>query len=528
MMRLMSRMPFDPMKTAAMRKAKPAQGQEPLPLAPHEERALIEAHASGAPPLSASAAGSAQKPLSVSQTNGLVAHAMNVALPAQFFVQGEISNFKTYNRGHAFFTLKDAQAELPCMMWSTDLQRLKFKPRDGMAVIARGAIRLYEQQGKVQLYVDTLLPQGAGSLELAFRQLCDKLRNEGLFEQTRKRPIPKFPRHVALVTSRTGDVLHDVLTTAWRRYAGLRVSLFPVRVQGEQAAGDIIRALQLLSAHPSAIDLILLVRGGGSLEDLWAFNEESLARAIIASRIPIATGIGHEPDTTIADLVGDLRGPTPTGITELTIPDARALCGEIASHAALLTRDIRRAVTFWHTRLDRATLTLRAVTADALRTRRHALEQHARKVAAIEPRHAIAQGWRRSDEAQRRLQQATRLRLMRKRDQLTAFDHRLQRNAPQIGLPRLRDRLAHLESRLAVALHSRVAARLQKLAAVEAQLRAVSPQAVLDRGYSITSDKEGNIIRSAAQVQRGDVLTTRVAEGEIQSTVGKPKQGQLF
>jgi exodeoxyribonuclease VII large subunit len=340
---------------------------------------------------------------------------------------------------------------------------------------------------------------------------------------------------VALITSRTGDVLHDVLTTAWRRYPGLCVSLAPVRVQGEQAAGDIIRAIELLNAYQGTIepphlklDLILLVRGGGSLEDLWAFNEEALARAIAASRIPIATGIGHEPDTTIADLVGDLRGPTPTGITELTIPDVRALCGEIASHAAMLTRDMRRMATFWETRVDRAAISLRAAAAEAVQKRRDALDRQARKIAAIEPRHAIAQGWRRVEESQRRLAHAARSRLTGRRELLTGMQHRLQCAAPQAGLPRLRDRVAHLASRLTLALRGKLSARLQKVAAVEGQLRAVSPQSVLDRGYSITSDKQGNIVRSKTQVQRGDVLTTRVADGEIQSTVGKPKQGQLF
>ncbi len=209
-------------------------------------------------------------------------------------MQGEISNFRTYDRGHAFFTLKDKVSELPCVLWKDALARLKFRPKDGLAVVARGAVRLYEPQGKLQLYVETLFPQGAGALELAFRQLCEKLRDEGLFAQERKRPIPRLPEHVAIITSRTGDVLHDVLTTAWRRFPGLRVSLFPVRVQGAQAVADIIHAIELLGGYSgSKIDLILLVRGGGSLEDLAAFNDEALARAICARSCQIATGIGH-------------------------------------------------------------------------------------------------------------------------------------------------------------------------------------------------------------------------------------------
>jgi exodeoxyribonuclease VII large subunit len=381
--------------------------------------------------------------------------------------------------------------------------------------------------------VEALFPQGAGALELAFRQLCEKLRAEGLFEAARKRAIPKLPRHVALITSRTGDVLHDVLTTAWRRYAGLRVSLYPVRVQGDGAAGEICRAIELLNGHHARlsegqIDLILLVRGGGSLEDLWAFNEEAVARAIVASRIPIGTGIGHEPDTTIADLVGDLRGPTPTGIAELTIPDTRGLCAELQSQGAILTRDMRRLVTQWETRLDRTAVALRSLGAESVAKRRAALEAQARKIAGIEPRHGIAQGWRRVEEAQRRLEHAAESRVAERHAALMRAAHRLERASPARGLPRLHDQVAHLEARLGAVMRARILGGVQKIAAVEGQLRVVSPQAVLERGFSITSDKEGKIVRSAEQVRRGDVITTRVADGEIQSTVGKPKQGTLF
>jgi len=501
--------------------------------------------AADAPPLTGAAAGSAHKPLTISQANTLLAHALAAALPAVFFVQGEISNFRTYDRGHAFFTLKDAGAELPCILWKDALARLKFKPKDGLAVIARGAVRLYEPQGRIQLYVETMWPQGAGALELAFRQLCEKLRQEGLFEAGRKRAIPRLPRHVAVVTSRTGDVLHDVLTTAWRRFPGLRVSLYPVRVQGEQAAPDIIRAIERLNAYgeqlaaweskiesgggrKSKIDLILLVRGGGSLEDLWAFNDEALARAIVASRIPIATGIGHEPDTTIADLVGDLRGPTPTGVTELMVPDVRALSAELQNRAALLTRDVRRTVTLWRTGVERTAVQLTAVMREAVRERRQRVEQHARQVAGIEPRHAIAQGWRRVEEGQRRLVQAACEQLRTRMADLTGIAHRLERSSPLGRMGRLRDRVGHLEGRLRAALAGRLAGARQRLEAGARQLRGVSPEAVLERGFSITKDKDGIIVRKAEQVRRGDLITTRLFEGEITSTVGKPKQGTLF
>jgi exodeoxyribonuclease VII large subunit len=497
------------------------------------------------------AAGNAQRPLTISQANTLMAHALAAALPAVFFVEGEISNFRTYDRGHAFFTLKDVGAELPCIMWKDALGRLKFRPENGQAVIARGAVKMYEPQGRIQLYVETMWPVGAGALEAAFRALCEKLRKEGLFDAARKRKLPRVPRHIAVITSRTGDVLHDVLTTAWRRYPGLCVSLVPVRVQGAQAAGDMVRAIELVNRYneenvklktqnaklgfeeaeaATSIDLILLVRGGGSLEDLWAFNEEILARAIVASRLPIATGIGHEPDTTIADLVGDLRGPTPTGVTELTIPDARALSAELGNRAALLTRDVRRTVTLWRTNVERSAVALTAAVREAMRQRRETVEGCARQVAAIEPRHAVAQGWRRVEEAQRRLWLAMRDRVRGGGGEaaLVALSHRLERVSPLGRIGRLRDRLGHLELRLAQALRTRVTTARERLAAEEMQLQAVSPQAVLERGYSITTDKDGTVIRKAQQVKKGDIITTRLADGEITSTVGKPKQGSLF
>jgi exodeoxyribonuclease VII large subunit len=515
------------MKSAAMRSAKSRQSAflspDAPPLAPHEERSLIEAAAelsSTSPdPAQMAAGGTAQRPWTVSQVNTCLNNLLTDALPPAFFIQGEISNFRTYDRGHAFFTLKDPSAELPCVIWKDALARLKFKPKDGLAVIVKGAIRLYEPQGKIQIYVDTILPQGAGALELAFRQLCDKLRDEGLFEPARKRSLPKLPQTIAIITSRTGDVLHDVLTTAYRRFPGLHTLLYPVRVQGKEAAPDIIRAIQNLNSHntslspqPSSfspiprIDLILLVRGGGSLEDLWPFNDESLARAIVASAIPIATGIGHEPDTTIADLVGDLRGPTPTGITELTIPDVRALSADLASKSALLSRDLRRLLDLSSATLDRTRLHFTTGFAESLRNRRQRLDLLCRHVERIEPRHAIAQGWRRVEEAA----------------------HRLERASPRLHIQRHRDRLDHLRTRLHTALLARTAAATQRIAALSDHLRLVSPQSILDRGYSITTHQDGTIIRSTAQVKKGDLLTTRLADGEITSTVGKPKQSSLF
>jgi exodeoxyribonuclease VII large subunit len=518
---------------------KKAMSPEAPPLGVSEERALIEAAAIAGEIREQEAAllsaGTAAKPLSVKQVNALVNQVLLGSLPPSFFIQGEISNFRVYDRGHAFFTLKESGAELPCVFWKDGLARLKFKPKDGMAVIARGAVKLYEPQGKLQLYVDTLLPQGAGALEVAFRQLCDKLKLEGLFEAARKRPIPRVPQRVVIITSRTGDVLHDVLTTAYRRFPGLHTMLYAVRVQGDEAAGEIANAIKAINLHQSKIenqdskiDLVLLVRGGGSLEDLWAFNEEIVARAICASTIPIATGIGHEPDTTVADLVGDLRGPTPTGVTELTIPDVRTLLNELASRASLLTRDMCRQIERNRSTLDRIALQSQSALREAMRNREMRIDLLCTQIGRIEPRHAIAQGWRRIEEGQRNLQSVLARRIRLGMDGLNRIHYRMERCSPAATIERQRHRLGQLSFRLESALAARRAAAEQQIKALEMQLRVVSPQSVLDRGFSITTDPAGKLVRSTAQVKKGDVLTTRVADGTIVSTVGKPKQATLF
>lgn len=507
----MRRVPFDPNQTAAVRAAQKSASADPL---------LPGVEGAGEPPLR-----------SVKQVNAMINQVLLANMPGAIRVQGEISNFRTYDRGHAFFTLKEPGAELTCVMWRDALSRLKFKPTDGMEVIARGAVKMYEPQGKVQLYVESLAPRGMGSLELAFRQLCDKLRAEGLFDPARKRPIPRLPQHVAIITSRTGDVLHDVLTTAYRRFPGLHVMLYPVLVQGAGAAPSIINAIEDLNDHADTlggIDLILLVRGGGSLEDLWAFNEETLARAIIASRIPIATGIGHEPDTTIADLVGDLRGPTPTGVTELTIPDVTVLTRELDGYAQLMTRELYRQVESLRADLRSRTLEMTQVMQGCLRRNGTMLESLARAVARIEPRHAIAQGWRRVEESQRNLIDAQSRRQRKEVDRLTRLAWRLEKSDPRTAITRAGITVDQLKEKLRSTMTARLKLESERLTSRERQLKLVGPQAVLDRGYSITMNEEGKVIRHTADVTKGDKLTTKVSDGDIISTVGQPKQSSLF
>ncbi len=468
---------------------------------------------------------------SVREVNALVSSTLQLHLPEALLVLGEISNLKLYDSGHAYFTLKDGDAELSCVMWKDNVRRLKFRPRDGLKILARGAVKMYEATGRLQLYVDNIIPQGAGELELAFRQLCEKLRAEGMFDAARKRPLPRLVRRVAVLTSRSGHVLHDVLTTAWRRFPGLHVMLFPVPVQGAAAAAKMATALDALNQYQEmvgGIDVILLVRGGGSLEDLWPFNEEILARAIVASRIPIATGIGHEPDTTIADLVGDLRGATPTAVTELVIADAHALRQELANRGVLLQRDLRRLAEARRQRVERSRLQLSRAADNAVHAWQQKLERLGRIISRIEPRHALAQSARRVDDLDVRLRGGLLRRVRDGGGRVDQLQRRLEKRSPCGAVPQCRGRIDGYEQKLHSALRNALLAARTRVAATEKHLLAVGPEQVLNRGYSITRKASGEIVRHAAQVSNGDILLTRVAEGEITSTAGRPKQGRLF
>ena len=459
---------------------------------------------------------------SVSEINGLIGRVLQAQLPAVLRVRGEISNFNVYSKGHAFFKLKDQRSELPCMMWRNDLEKLRFSAADGLEVIAEGEVKLYEAQGRLQLYVHSMIPQGAGELELAFRQLCDKLRAEGLFDAARKRPIAPVPLHIVVITSATGDVFHDVLTTAQSRFANIHIMLFPVQVQGAPAAADIVQAIELVNAHAAAIggvDLILLVRGGGSLEDLWAFNEEAVARAIVRSSIPIATGIGHEPDVTIADLVADLRGPTPTGVAAMVIPEKTVLHNQVATLANLLLRE-------WTTRcrdsqhmLDRRQAALTEEIFRMVRSAVRTTDIAGRQIAAIEPRHAIAQGWRRLESATQRLQQRGVEHIRRARERLTDGAGRLQSHGPQSRRAQYHAVLMGLDTQLASAMRHRQQLRQHQLADLEKQLELAGPMQVLQRGFTITTDAKGVVIKTAAQVNPGEIVKTRTADGSFGSVV---------
>lgn len=330
------------------------------------------------------------------------------------WVRGEISNFSQPRSGHLYFTLKDSESAMRCVMWKPSAMRLRFTPTDGMLVEAHGAMSIYPAQGQVQLYVDALRPAGEGALYQEFQRLRAQLEAEGLFDPSRKRPLPRLPKHIGVVTSATGAALHDILQTLNRRLPTLRVTVAPTSVQGVEAPAGIIAALKRLNSLPD-LDLIILARGGGSIEDLWAFNDEGVARAIFASRYPVISGVGHETDFTIADFVADLRAPTPTGAAELATP---------------ITKEELRAA------LQGAEAQLTELINQQLEDLKQALQLAQSELRRSSPRLRILNNIQRLDELQGRLERAIQQQLQRKQNNLANASDRLASLNPQAVLKR--------------------------------------------------------------------------------------------
>lgn len=293
-----------------------------------------------------------QQIFTVTQLNNLIKAAFdNVPALQNVCVRGEISNYKLYPSGHHYFSLKDGEGLLRCVMFKGNAFSLRFKPQNGMSVIAVGKVSVFPRDGAYQLYCSRLIPEGAGDLQAAFDQLKQRLFEEGLFDRAHKKPLPDYPHRIGVVTSPAGAAVHDMLQILGKRYPLAKVILLPVRVQGETAAGEISRAIQYANRE-ALCDLLIVGRGGGSVEDLWAFNEEPVARAIYASRIPVISAVGHEPDVTISDFVADLRAATPSNAAELAVPDQTELRGQLAALQKAMTAALRRQAQLARSRLD--------------------------------------------------------------------------------------------------------------------------------------------------------------------------------
>ena len=412
------------------------------------------------------------------------------------WVEGEISNLRPAPSGHIYFTLKDADAQLPVVLFRRQALLLRFRPEDGLHVLARGRVSVYEQRGQMQLVAETMEPVGAGSLQLAFEQLKERLKTEGLFDADRKQPLPMFPRTVGIVTSPTGAAIHDFLNIVSRRHSGLNVLICPVSVQGEAAPAEIESALAELNAA-SLVDLIVLARGGGSLEDLAAFNSERVARAIAASGLPVVSAVGHETDFTIADFVADLRAPTPSAAAEL-ITEAQH---KIAEHLASQLHRLERTARF---QLLQARQRLSGLPISRAESR----------VSAVLYR--LAQ---RLDEATGRLDSALAAQLRLFGNRIAVLAAAVLHHDPRRRLAHAREHLADFRARLNRGAERLLEASAARHGALAARLQSLSPLAVLDRGYALVLSADGALIRSTKQLAAGDRLTTRLARGAFTSSV---------
>ncbi|KRG71190.1 exodeoxyribonuclease VII large subunit [Pseudoxanthomonas dokdonensis] len=429
--------------------------------------------------------------LTPSQLNTLARDLLESAFPL-IWVEGELGGVTRPASGHLYFTLKDARAQVRCAMFKPKSQWLKFVPREGLKVMARGRLTLYDARGDYQLVIDHLEEAGKGALRRAFDQLKARLAAEGLFDAERKRPLPVHLQRLAVITSPTGAAVRDVISVLQRRFPLLEVEILPVQVQGEAAPAQLTSMLQR-AGRSGRYDAILLTRGGGSLEDLWAFNDEQLARAIAACPVPVVSAVGHETDFSLSDFAADLRAPTPSAAAELLVPEQRELLGRLRARGQWLRQWMRQRLQQHHQRSDRSALRLNAqrpqARLDALKQRQHAAGQRM---------HAL---WR--EQQQQRLARLRHAAIV------------LRSCQPQRRVDGLKVRLAALAPRPQAAVARQLQANTLRLRALARSLEAVSPLATVARGYSILTAADGSIVRSTSQLQPDDRISARLVDGEV-------------
>jgi exodeoxyribonuclease VII large subunit len=412
------------------------------------------------------------------------------------WLEGEISNLSRPGSGHWYFSLKDAAAQVRCAMFRQRNLLVRFPVKDGAQVLARGRVSLYEARGEFQVVIEHLEEAGEGILRRRFEALKQKLNAEGLFDTRHKQPLPPLPRRIGVVTSPSGAAIRDILHVLRRRFPAIPVLVYPVAVQGEAAPREIEQALRLADQRRDC-DVLILTRGGGSLEDLWAFNDEGVARAIFACRIPIVSGVGHEVDFTIADFVADERAPTPSAAAERVVPDRAEWLRSLAATDQRIVRALRR----------------------RLGDQRNALQVREQRLARAHPGVVLRQHAQRLDELEGRLRLAGRRRLERASQRHAAASALLMRASPALRLTALRLRLDTARHNLSRALAARHVDRRQRLELAARALNAVSPLATLDRGYAIVLDAGGRALQDAAKLRPGDRVTARLARGRFTAGV---------
>jgi exodeoxyribonuclease VII large subunit len=430
--------------------------------------------------------------LSVGELTAALRELLETTFP-EIWVEGELSNAKVWTTGHLYFTLKDTTAQIKGVMFRSALRYLKFKPEDGLHVVVRGRISVYDPKGEYQIVAEHLEPQGFGALQVAFEQLKKKLAAEGLFDATRKRPLPALPRRIGIVTSIDGAALRDIIRVLRRRYPNANVVIAPCRVQGDNAAGEIVRALRQIN-RIDGVDVVIVARGGGSLEDLWAFNEEKVARAIAASRVPVISGVGHETDVTIADFVADVRSATPSAAAEIVVRRKDDFCGHIDRLGERLDAAI-------HGRLRRAESRLNLLLA---------------RPGYAGFRGRIAMRGRHTAELTSGLRQALSSVVARRERRHQLLIRALNQFDPRHRLAAFRTRLMSRESALTGTILRRLHVTDSRFTSLVGRLEGLSPLAVLGRGYAVAWDaSRTRILRDAATVNIGESIRVTLERGEL-------------
>jgi len=411
-------------------------------------------------------------------------------------VQGEISNCREAQSGHIYFTLKDDRAQVRCVFFKQQQRGIKFRPEDGLQMTVRGSLSVYETRGEYQIYVENLEPIGLGALQLAFEQLKKRLEAEGLFDPAHKKPLPLLPSRIGVITSPRGAAVRDVVRILTRRFPNVHLIVNPVRVQGEGSAEEIVKALKFFNAR-KLVDVLIVARGGGSMEDLWAFNEEIVARAIFASEIPVISGVGHETDFTIADFVADVRASTPSAAAELVVQTRAQFDKHIADLRETLAGVFRYRLLEWSRRVH---------------------ELSARR-GFRRPLDLLRQQRQRADEMTSRLALGLRARLEQSRKRFTAAHLRIASFDFRVKIAAFRLRLEGRTAELGVRIERLLRAKRDRLEKLALQLQERSPLRVLERGYAIATDAAGNLLRDAAQVARGDTVTIQLHRGKLSTEV---------
>ena len=431
--------------------------------------------------------------LTVSELNHQARHLLESSF-MQVWVEGELSGFSRPSSGHWYFSLKDQKCQIRCAMFRGANQRIRTLPREGDQIRIRGKVTLYENRGDFQIIVEHLEPAGLGALQQAFEALKARLQGEGLFDPARKKPIPATPRHIGVITSPTGAAIHDILTVLKRRCPAIPITLYPTAVQGQAATADIVQAIDRAQRHGLA-DVLIIGRGGGSLEDLWCFNEEAVARAIAACPIPTVSAVGHEVDVTIADFVADLRAPTPSAAAEKISPDQQDWLRRLTEQQGRLGQSARRLLQRLDNQLGHLSARLR------------------------DPRRELLEKAQRMDELELRLNKAIRNRLDQQKQKTDYLLQRMSAQSPRRTLKTASEQTQQLEERLTLAARHLLRQKDERLQHIAQTLHAVSPLATLGRGYAIVKDDNDRIVRKAGDLVTGSQITARLGHGSVSARV---------